>query len=423
MRLSDWTTIYVTEAESQRLRENHQSTFAFVEAKLATVSSDAVIRSDMIGTVSVWFVSGSRSFLDLFEGPKGTPLVLWMEQSGRRKPKNSPSREWFGVSHETVGGSTTARGVFGREGLDDLDVPIDPLRRGISHILKYSIRPRPCSLPYAGDHYLVNERLSVRHLDKPVVYETRFSRSGWGVRSINDVELAQAFDLPPYLEWNPSFQANLVPIQMFRVVIDSVLSEIGPAEQPVGGRLKMTIHTNVDTERSSTAILSDHVWLTTLQRWMPGSWTNVVIADRAAKDDDAAVDHYPWNQRVSLVLTAATQESIIGFELLGLRRWRCQLRRSFLSYLTRIYGDGWALAYARFSRERRKREAVVIPPIGAPSKRQRTTGRSRVILHHDEGGKGVIRGKGVISSELGRQLVQDVKCGFRILAQVMQSSW
>ena len=69
-------------------------------------------------TVGVWFVCGSRKFLQSFVGPAlGTPTMIWLEGCGRRRPPDTPECTWFSVSHETMGGSTTTRGVFGRSGL------------------------------------------------------------------------------------------------------------------------------------------------------------------------------------------------------------------------------------------------------------------------------------------------------------------
>ena len=159
--LSDWKTIYVTDFE-----QYYSTPWAFVKVIVLIISRQEIV--SMQGKADVGFASGSRAFLDKFDGPKGVPVVLWLERSGRRRPVNSKSRTWFGMSHETVGGSTTARGVFGREGLDTLKIPQDPLQRSITHILKYWIHQKLCFLPLLGPHYLVGERFSVSHVDKPV---------------------------------------------------------------------------------------------------------------------------------------------------------------------------------------------------------------------------------------------------------------
>ena len=114
MRMSDWATIYVTEEDETRMRQNHSSTFSVVKDMIATILANQI--QAMTGTVGVWFASGCRPFLSGFVGHEGTPLMTWLEHSGRRRPRDSSTRKWFGVSHETVGGSTTAKGVFGHEG-------------------------------------------------------------------------------------------------------------------------------------------------------------------------------------------------------------------------------------------------------------------------------------------------------------------
>ena len=345
-RISDWETIYLTDKDEVTLRQYHNPTWSFVKDRLSIIG-DYQIRS-MAGTVDVWFVSGSRQFLEEFCGPVGTPMMMWAERCGRRRPVNTFARSWFGISHETVGGSTTARGVFGVEMMDGFAVPIDSLRRGISHIMKYSIRPDPCEIPVQEAHYVISDRLSMHRIDQPVVYATGFSRSGWGKRPLSDGELAQAFDLPSYISWNPCFPKDIVPIQIFRVVVDAVLISIRPSIQGRAGARPCTSVSRLTSQSGPLPI--DAEWLENLQRWLPGSWANVSIADRAVKSDNARIEQFPWNQRISLVLSLATGQSIIGMELLGLKIWQSSLLKSFFRYLRMTYGGDWRQCVMSFIR-------------------------------------------------------------------------
>ena len=222
MRRSDWSKIVISAADELQLRQYHHSTWEHVSDLLQVVASTR--DSSVVSDVEIWFVSGSRSYLEGFAPMTLTPMLFWVERCGRRPPANSERLAWFTVSHESVGGSTTTRGVFGRSLLDDLTIEVDPIRRTIANVVKFSIRPTPCVLPVLEHHYVISQRLTVSRLDLPVVYESSFSRTGWGKRSLTDAELAQAFDLPPYLSWDPRFALAVVPIQVFRAIIDGFLA-------------------------------------------------------------------------------------------------------------------------------------------------------------------------------------------------------
>jgi hypothetical protein len=108
--------------------------------------------------VGIWFVSWLLKYIkQQFKGPAETPEMSWLEGCWRRRPGNSEARSWFSVSHDNVGGSTTARGVFGQVGLIGLEIPVDELRQSISHFMKYSICPKPCALPVHTVHYVVGQ--------------------------------------------------------------------------------------------------------------------------------------------------------------------------------------------------------------------------------------------------------------------------
>lgn len=345
-RLSDWDTIYVTDADELRLRQYHSSTWSFVKDKIKIIFLQKQVLS-MGPAVDLWFVSGSRDYVEQFGRPHGCAVVIWLERCGRRRPQDSVSSRWFSVSHEVTGGSTTARGVFGQEGLDELEIPHDVLRQSISHIMKFSVRPDSCTMPVMQDHYLLTHRLSVHHSTKKVVYETGFSRTGWGSRCLVDTELAQAFDLPPYVTWNSSFTSSIVPIQILRVVVDAVLNLLRPESQPKAGPRRRLMEMP-----SVEALALDLVWLPSLSKWLPGSWANIAISDKAVKSDDATIERFPWNQRISLVLPLATAIGINGMECLGLHWWKMKLFGSFVRYLGDRYGPHWRQDVVALSRGR-----------------------------------------------------------------------
>ena len=423
LRLSDWEAIAITDTDELRLRQYHLSTWSLVSDRLRIVLSASDTK--LAHSVHVWFVSGSRGFLDSFQGPIGTPSVFWIEQCGRRRPGDTPERTWFTVSHESVGGSTTSRGVFGRSSLNDLNMEVDPLRRTLSHIMKFSIRPSPCTVPCLDHHYLLGHRLVVSRLTQPVVFETSFSRTGWGKRSLTEEELAQAFDLPPHIPWETGFAASLVPIQIFRAIVEAVLVSLRPQVQKrAGARARLEVGT-------APPLPIDAVWLPDLAVWLPGSWSKTLIASKAVKSDDATVEQYPWNQRILLVLPTGNLNAIRGFERFALHVWYRSLFGSFIDYLGREYGPKWRHAVAQFARQLKQRGESPAPPLG---KRKRLGGEIDIGPHNmgveerwkkgrqtDGTGSHLLFDSRAESRKL--DLLQDVKCGFRILRQVSISSW
>lgn len=405
-RLSDWSTILITDADELQLRQYHLETWSFVKDKLVIIPTLAVKQC----TAVVWFVSGSREFVDQFDGPPAIPVVFWLERCGRRRPPDTLDVTWFSVSHELVGGSTTARGVFGSILLKAVVVPDDIIRRNIAHFLDYKERPQACALPVITPHYTISQRLSVRLLEQPVVYASRFSATGWGQRKLSFSELGQAYDLPPYLGWNPQFSTGLVPIQVFRAVVDSVCGLLCHERQLRGGSRRRVQEDEHQITSRTQPLPIDAVWLPELKKWLPGSWATIPISGRAVKSDHAKVDCYPWHQRISLVLPVTTLASIQGMEVLLLHRWRRNVSRSFFAYLNHTYGRQWVQDLVRV---------------------QATSGRKRGRNDEDKrtgvcisGGRVEIKG-GVreVSSGVVHELVRDVSCGLAVLSQVMKSTW
>ena len=322
------------------------------------------------------------------------------------------------MSHELVGGSTTARGVFGFSDLR-LVISDDPLQRTLAHVIKFSERPTPCPLPVATPHYTTDDRLCLRLFDQPVLFPSGFSWSGWGIRRLIPAELSQAFDLPAYLAWDERFASSLVPIQTFRVIGDSVLDCLRPREC---GEPPSQKHRSHEVGSASTRQGDPPVWLGRLGRWLPGSWADAEISTKAVKADNADVDYRSWNLRISLVFPSVGPSVIRGFETLGLRRWRQMLSKSFFAYLRRQYGPRWLTRLHSVQRKRvsdtiwsRKRSVEQQVPEFSCRKRSRTQGtevleHGATVLSHDKGG---------LDSD---QLVRDVACGTQILNQVMRSS-
>ena len=403
LRLSDWEAIVIPAADEVRLRQFYHPTWLLLRDKLKIVAS--VRDPGLDDSVNVWFVSGSKGFLEAFDGFPETPTILWAERCGRRRPADINDWTWFTVSHESVGGSTTARGVFGKRHVDNLNVEVDPLKRTINHIMKFSIRPTPCVFPCPNPHYLLIHRLSLTKLKQPVVYESCFSRTGWGKRELTEAELSQAFDLPPYLPWDPGFAISLIPIQLFRAVIEAFLVTL---ESPEQRRSKPRARLDVTPISPLTV---DATWLEGIGVWLPGTWSHSAISGKAVKSDDAEIEQYPWNQRILLVLPAGSLTAIRSFEAFSLKVWFRRLVCSFVEYLSTEYGPRWRYDVARYDRVRRSEGGSS----GASLRGKKRKRLGEVPEPHKVGG--------TRSSLALLSLSQDVKCGFRIIRQVSASSW
>ena len=299
-----------------------------------------------------------------------------------------------------------------------MTVPVDPIQRSIGHLLKYSERPQPCNMPFIGPHYSVDDRLSLHMLDKPVVFLSGFSRTGWGSRALVDSELGQAYDLPPFLSWEARFATDIVPLQLLRVALEAVGDALFASQEvPVPSRRKIEVPLATQTSTS------DAVWLASIGKWLPGAWAEVTIADRAVKADNAMVDFTPWHNRVRLVLPCPLR-ALVSLEELGISRWRRLLSRSFRRYLCTRYGPDWASVDLRLVQVG-KRVAEGIDP---SAKRRRVfEGAAEKTV------EGVVMENTTclenttcspsLSAETARELERDLVKGRAVLSQVLQSSW
>lgn len=429
IRLSEVSKIFLTHEAEMVLRTGFETTWAHFRDKLVVVAPAQVV--DL--RVDVWLISGSQGFIDSVMMVISTPVVVWLFPWGRRKPAHSGEITWTRVSHSQVGGVTNISSIFGVRHLVALHVPVDPISRNISHILKHSERPVPCAATLDQPHYSVSDRLSIHHLDRIVLMPTSFSRTGWGQRCLLASELGHAFELPPYVSWNTGLQRSIVPIEMLRVVVDSVFRELSapPGRPEVPGSLVPIL----------SAATPDGVFLAELNRWLPGSWAEAEISDRAVKADNAQIDYLPWHRRITLVFPSA-RGTLAAFESMSLRLWRRALYRSFLAYLRGTYGSDWATALVDGRQSSRKRFAqgdadADLHPV--PHPKRQCVGIASVASAHIGGSTELEKvhcpGDSVTCSSMSvgdgygtgggmaEELRKDVELGCRVLAQVLSASW
>jgi hypothetical protein len=235
LRANSWATIYVTGPDESRLRQGHHDLFHRLISKMVTIPTTFRNEFPSICPDIMW-ISGSRSFIDMVELGGSGSHVYWMSNCPRRCPPDGTVR-WSRLQHRNLGGVTEARGTFGvNVGSPELTLGRD-VQRSIGHVVKYSVRPSVCDPTPSEPHYKVSDLLSLSFSRRPVVYPTYMSRTGWGSRPLTDSELSLCFELPDYLQWQDRFLRDIVPLQMFRSVIEAVVVGLAPVSPPNRNRI------------------------------------------------------------------------------------------------------------------------------------------------------------------------------------------
>ena len=418
LRANSWSTIFVTASNDMDLRRLHPTLRTLLESKIVVIASTFGGDHPSISP-DIMLISGNRPFLESTSAnlpPDGVHL-FWMAHSPRKCPSDLISASWTRISHCKVGGVTDSRGTFGVSS-SCTEISLDPdLRRSLSHILKHSIRPRPCDPDTGEDHYKSSDLLSLSFPRRPVLYPTFMSRSGWGIRSLTDEELGLCFDLPPFVPWDFRYLRDIVPIQLFRSVLDHVTERMDPQSSTP----KRILSSAVLDEASDRLPFSNDTWLSSIGRWLPGSWSDAVIASKAVKSDDAPIDYKPWRRRIQLVFPCP-DTTISVLERFATHRWRRNVCRSFFDYIRYMYGDFWT-KIGNFCKR-----PVVSDPLSLSSKRRKrfsrdeSSGSTRGVVLGEVGGahvEVVNAGRSVDFSSLRT----DLSSGLRVIGQVLRSTW
>ena len=392
-RMIDWSAIVISAETEARLKQHCESTWSAFQSKF--VISDQQLR---LVPASIWFVSGTSQFLAQFSSDLDVPVVRLILGEGRRPKSILKSRhiQWLSLPHTRVGGVTTCRAVLGFSGLPHLTFQQD-LQRTVGHVLKHSIRPTPCSPILNEPHLLTTSILPVFRIRMAILYPTHFSHTGRSTRSLSDSELAATFELPSYVEWLDSFATDIVPLQIPRAVIDKVL----PSLAVTGSNVQPPPTQYLDTTPRLASSSDDKVWMADLQRFLPGTWADTPIADRAVKDDDARVDFSPWHQRIRHFLPCSENDLIGIIERFAMRRWHRNIICSFFAYLSTTYGPQWMRDLEPFFERQRH---------------QRLNGTAV------KGGWGQTNASTDLI-QASTDLIQDLSKGLKVLGQVLQSTW
>ena len=213
------------------------STWTKFEPKIVAVSSLLSPGND----ASVWWISGSRAFGESHRELSSTPTVLRMSDIGRRTPLSISEESWLVplIPHQC--------GWYEPSTSNFWSMRVDPTR---------AVRPTPCNLGLEESHYKTSDRLILSQLELPILNPTHFSRTGWGKRVLEPEELRLAFELPEDIAWNPELPQEILPLELFRAVVEVVLEVLIPPSSRMIKRAKFI--------PEESAVCEDRSWLPTL---------------------------------------------------------------------------------------------------------------------------------------------------------------
>ena len=227
LRPNSWSKIYLTVQDEARLRQDHPVLFEKLQSKIFVIPTTFAGDYPRMRP-NVMMISGSKCFIEVVTLPPLGRHLYWLAKAGRRTPTNSATINWTRILHRNVGGATNARGTFGIDvGSGEISLEKDVLRT-IGHVLKYSVRPMACNSDPQCEHYTRSDSLSLSFPRRPVLYPTYMTISGWGLRKLTEEELSACFELPVYLSWSDRYIRDILPLHMFRSVLDSVLDTTSP---------------------------------------------------------------------------------------------------------------------------------------------------------------------------------------------------
>ena len=197
-----------------------------------------------------------------------------------------------------------------------------------------------------------------------------------------------------------------MPLQLFRSLIESVLGKQSP--EPARSRVKLITEEDI----MAPASRQDVVWLKSIQRWLPGTWADADIVDKAVKSDNSPVDFKPWHRRIQLVFPCSTPTMEV-FERLATRKWWRNIVRSLFQFISATYGIHWR---RNFFLDGKRKLADGLP---LSDKRARLSLKTSV--SPSTGGKGTATA--LTNPLIVSDLRVDMSRGLRIIGQVLKSTW
>jgi hypothetical protein len=209
---------------------------------------------------------------------------------------------WFRIRHASVGGGTSFCSLFARCGT--VFVPrVSVLRRNIRSFFNFGIRPVPCNhvklTSTSSAFYKIDDKLQAQFLYRPVLFQTHFSYTGWGVRSLTTHELAHAYGLPKVLAQRADLDDSLFrypPVQILDAIIQGFLATDSTA-LPCSPTATVPPPLRLGSES-----LIQQSWIPSLGRYLSHEWIDTsLVTIKAIKHDNASAPSHLWDARMTLL--------------------------------------------------------------------------------------------------------------------------
>lgn len=334
VRRCDWAEIGISELQAIQLQQICPKIFDQLDSILKIIPKSEEVM--YLRSVDVFLCSGSVEFVEncCHFLQKSTPIIAIFTGVSRIRRRLHEWDQWT-YKHSKVGGVTSCRITMGFRGLAPIKLG-EFVTRSLGHVLQHKERPK---VGFANGEGVYRETnlLEPTCLERPILYPTHMCYTGWGKRQLTAVEIADAFDLPSWCDWNPGFQ---VPIKVCLEVLQGFLSDL---ETTVDSPEPMQV-------APAPTYAPKHTWLPQFQRFLPGSWADPnLISAKAAKADNAKVATSMWDDRIGLIFPTWTPNRLDALRR-GVLQWQCRrLYLEFVAYMRNRHGVTW-LAQLRMLR-------------------------------------------------------------------------
>ena len=234
--------------------------------------------------------------------------------------------------HSVFGGPTSSELIWASSLSSFLPVSTT-MRRNIGDFIKYSLRLKPVDMPppsYAVDYQSL---LPIGMINRPIVYPSTFTRTGYGIRPLSSEELCFVFGLPAlFLKF---VDENIFPFPPVQVSSSILKQFLGCITSP--SNIRRNASTCIPTP---LPVPDDSVtYLENLKLILPPAWKqNKRSTEKAAKSDDAEVDYSLWNDRI-LSIWPVFRAALTPLRALVMRYQKRKLYLEFRSYLRSTYSQ------------------------------------------------------------------------------------
>ena len=275
----------------------------------------------------VHLVSGKLDFLKesiALGAPHPMKLFVHEGYYRVRSKKDFGNIQFKQISHFKCGGGTTFS-TIAYSSTPDFVIPPTQFKRQLGFFINHSHKTLRSNTPEKSC-LKSTDLLNLKNYTQPVWLPTYWTASNFGARSLKPDELSHIVGFKS--SWTSIMEIHdipaIVPVQILDLLLRSFISTT--AENSTRTILPSTVQFNPFKPTVYTPNPRG-VYIKSLQRYLPHSWSQIETSIQTfavAKNDDAKEDISLWNNRISLLFTAAT-----SIRLQLVRDWllRCFKRR------------------------------------------------------------------------------------------------